>query len=417
MSRRLVPGPAMLVVLALAGCGAARRSAPVTPHACGTQWVASWAASPSDASSLRPRLQEQTLRMIVAPHLGGGTLRVHLSNRYGAAPVTLGPVSVAAAGDGAAVQPGTLRPVRFAGAPTVTIPPGGEAVSDPVALAVAPFAGLAVSVFVPGSVPRPTEHVITRQRSWLTPPRSGDHVADLGPGAFAKSGAGGFSTGWYFLDAIDVLAPQGTGAVVAFGDSLTDGFQGEGSVLREQLAGIDANARYPDDLARRLRAAGVPLSVVDEGIIGDQLLVGGRARFAMDGLRPAGVSDVIVLEGINDIGADPGIAASRLVDAYRGLVAQAHAAGVRIQLGTLTPDGGARGPQAEAVRREVNAWIRGQHVADGVVDFDAAVRDRSDSSRLDPAYDGSDHVHLDPAGYRAMADAVELGALARPSCA
>lgn len=399
--------------------------------ACTTHWVGSWAASPS-GDSVTQSLADQTVRMIVAPHLGGRTLRVHLTNRYGAGPVRLGPVTIGVAGLGASLRSGSERAVSFGGQSTIVIPAGGDAVSDPVKLRFGAFEDLAVSVFVPGAVTHPDEHLITRQTSYLSPRGSGDAGASIGGAAFtrtttARLSSGRFSTGWYFLDGVDVLAPGSTGAVVAFGDSLTDGYQPVGSRGAEDLADLNANERYTDFLQRRLTAAQIPLSVLNAGVSGDQLLhsglptygQAGLVRFAPDVLDQAGVTDVIVLIGLNDIAV--GATARELIAGYKLLIDRAHAAGVAIQLGTLTPTGGALEPAyasaaAVGVREAVNHWIRTQRYSDGIVDFDAAVRDAENPGALTPADAGSDDLHLSPAGNRVLAGAVDLGRLARPDC-
>ncbi len=221
------------------------------------------------------------------------------------------------------------------------------------------------------------------------------------------------------------------GRSLAFGDSITDGFQGTLTPLNENLSTIDTNGRYPDDLQRRLLAAHIPLSVLNAGISGNRVLQDGQipmfgpaaiTRFRLDALSESGVTDVIVLEGINDIGQTNGITAQQLIDGYENLIAQAHQARLKIELGTLTPSGGTVVPAygdaaANQLREQVNAWIRSQRLSDGVIDFDAAVRDPSDPSRIYPPYDGGDHLHFDLAGYQAMANAVNLGSLPLASCA
>jgi lysophospholipase L1-like esterase len=404
--------------------------APVPLHrqaarACPEHWVGSWEASPSGVSTTQS-LEYQTVRMIIAPHLGGSTLRVHLGNRFGSAPVTLGPVTVGLRGAGASLVAGSERQVSFGGRSTVVLQPGADAVSDAVSLRFGPFRDLAVSLYVPGVVTRPDEHFSTRQTSYLTPRGSGDQTAQISSPAFAPTATDGFSTGWYFLDGVDVRAPGPTGAVVTLGDSITDGFQAT-SANKEDLSTIDTNGRYPDDLERRLEAAGIPLSVLNAGISGDELLAsglptfgpGGLARFGPDVLAQAGVTDAIVLEGTNDIAR--GASAGRLIAAYEQLISRAHAAGVAIQLGTITPAGRARqaayaAASSGGVRDQVNQWIRTQHFSDGIVDFDAAVRDPKDPNAISPAYDGGDGLHLSLAGYEAMARAVNLAELARPNC-
>jgi len=423
----------VIVVVLLITVGKSGSTNPIplrrpVPAACTEHWVGSWEASPSGVSLDQPLL-DRTVRMIIAPHLGGTRLRVRLTNRYGTVPVTLGPVTIGVRASGASLVPGSERAVRFGRRSLVTIPAGGEVLSGPVNLRFSAFLDLAVSVFVRGLVKYPTDHFTTRQTSYFSPPRSGDHAPALSGTAFTEKTTGKFSTGWYFLDGIDVLAPGRVGAVVAFGDSITDGFQGKGSAGTEQFATINVNGRYPDDLAHRLFAAKIPLSVLNAGITGNQLIKSGLplfgpsglSRFRIDALAQSGVSDVIVLEGINDIAQTPPASASRLIAAYEKLISEAHAAGVAIQLGTLTPTGGAASAAygdaaANTVRERVNRWIRSQHLSDGIVDFDAAVRDPSDPRRIDPAYDGSDHLHFNLAGYRVLAGAVNLVALARPDC-
>jgi|tagenome__1003787_1003787.scaffolds.fasta_scaffold20984805_3 lysophospholipase L1-like esterase len=428
----------LILAAALSGVAkadtAASAAAGSSTPACGPDhWVGSWTASPGDGGFSRALLANQTLRMIIAPHLGGRRLRIHLSNRFGSSPVTLGPVTVGLKGDGPSLIAGSQRPVRFTGSATITIASGADVVSDPVELTFSPFEDLAISVAIPGSVTKPTEHYFTRQTSYLTPAGTGDHAADTSGAAFTQTTESNHnSTGWYFLDEVDVEAGDRIGAVAAFGDSTTDGFQGDLLPFNEQLATIDANTRWPDFLQRRLIAAHIPLSVLNTALDGNRILQdgflppfgpSGISRFRIDALGPAGISDVIVLEGINDIGMAPpgGITAQQIIDGYRNLIEQAHRARLEIQLGTLTPAGGVVIPtygdaQADQLRRQVNAWIRGQRLSDGVSDFDAAVRDPSDPSRIYPPYDSSDHLHFNAAGYQAMADAVQLGQLRAPQC-
>ena len=220
---------------------------------------------------------------------------------------------------------------------------------------------------------------------------------------------------WYYLSGLVVRSPGAAGTVVAFGDSITDGVQST----------VGANVRWPNDLARRLDAQRGPgLSVADEGIGGNRVLIGSRccgasaeARFARDALDQPGVRDIIVLEGINDIGfgagppnAGPDVSAARIIAGYEQLIAQAHARGLRIFGATLLPFQGAGYYTAagEATREAVNTWIRTSGAFDGVIDFDAVMRDPADPLRLNPAYDSGDHLHPDDAGYQAMADAINL---------
>jgi lysophospholipase L1-like esterase len=276
----------------------------------------------------------------------------------------------------------------------------------------------------------PREHFTARQTSYYTLPGVGDHATDAGGGAFSEH-----TTARYYVDGLDVMAAGNVGSVVAFGDSITDGFQSSSALtVPETTSSLNTNGRWPDDLQRRLLAAGNPtISILNAGISGNKVLSnaqlplpffgpGGLSRFRLDALDQAGVTEIIVLEGINDIGSSA--AAAPLEAGLQQLVTEAHAAGLKIQLGTLTPAGSAAGAeasygtaQADATRQQVNTWIRsGAGGADGFVDFDAAVRSPADPNEILPAYNGGDGLHFDLAGYQAMANAVNLAALPGPSC-
>jgi lysophospholipase L1-like esterase len=409
----------------LAGSASSHAARPVRCSA--SHWVASWIDSPSDAvGGLDASLQHfhggprQTYRMIITPHLGGALLRVALSNRFGSRPVRFTRVTIAREAAGAALVRGTVRTVRFGRRETVTVGRGGQALSDPVRLRFRAFENLAVSLYVPVYAGYPTEHFTARQTSYYTRPRAGDRASDPTVAGFAYT-----TTARYWVDGLDVLAPRRVGAVVAFGDSLTDGYQGPPSVFPETAATLNTNGRWPDDLQRRLLAARMPLSILNAGISGNELLgyskppygPPGVLRFRRDALAQPGVRGVIALEGGNDIAA-AGRNAAQIEAGLRRLVGMAHRAGLKILLGTLTPALG--GTRYEETIDQVNAWIRrGGAGSNGYVDFWAAVRDPAPPGQLLPAYDGGDGVHLDLAGYRAMADAVSLSALRsmQPRCA
>lgn len=253
-------------------------------------WVGVWAAPPSDASrgtdtfdpfdwdqydaSRNPKsvTRNETTRAILTPTFGGSTTRLRLSNRFGTVPVTFTRVTVALRASEAALVPGTVAPLTFGGDQTVTAAPGQDVVSDPVGFSFEAFQPLAVSVYVAGDIGKPTEHFTARQTSYLTPEDAGDHTGDIDGRAFTQR-----TTTRPFVSGIEVLAPLSTGAVVALGDSLTDGYQEPASGPPEAREGIDADGRWPDVLARRLVAAGRPLSVLNVGLSGNRLLQDGTA--------------------------------------------------------------------------------------------------------------------------------------------
>jgi lysophospholipase L1-like esterase len=381
--------------------------------------VATWGASPQSpiAGTLSSRgFAGQTLRQIVFSSVGGAMARVRLSNAFGASPLRIARASIAVQRHGAQLAPGTVRALSFSGRTSVVIPPGGTAVSEPVALGARPALHLAVSLYLRARTGPVTQHTQARQVNYLA---TGAHALDPAGRAFTAQ-----TESWYVLTGVDVLAPsRNRGAVVAFGDSITDGVG----------AALNANARYPNVLARRFAARrGPTLSVIDEGIGGNRVLhatpccgIAAVDRFRRDVLGQPGVREIILLEGVNDIGQSQSqgpltaphapVSALEIVDGYARIIAMAHAAGLKVFGATLTPFRGARywTPAGEAKREAVNRWIETSRAFDGVIDFASALAQPGHPQRLAPTFDSGDHLHPDAAGYRAMARAVSLAMLLR----
>jgi lysophospholipase L1-like esterase len=410
------------IALALAGGSPATaspdRAAPATAApapAGGGSWVTTWSASPQVAvpgTLSATGFDNQTVRNIVFTSTGGNAARVVLTNVFGTSPLHVGHVTLAIAGAGAAVRAGTVGRVTFGGSSSIEIPPGAQVLSDPVTMRVPALTDLAVSVYLPGPTGAATIHSDAQQDNWVS--GTGDHAADPGAAAFTTG-----SQSWYYVSDVIVRSPGAAGTVVAFGDSITDGFQST----------VNSNARWPNDLARRLAARpGPALSVADEGISGDRVLndslccgVNAVARFERDALDQPGVRDVIVLIGINDFGFSAlppnpvynpvtDVSAAQVIAGYQQLAAQAHARGLKIIGATLLPFKGAAYYTAagEAKREAVNAWIRSSGAWDGVIDFDKVMRDPADPLLLNPAYNSGDNLHPNDAGYQVMANAVSL---------
>jgi lysophospholipase L1-like esterase len=387
-------------------------------HPGGGPWVTTWSASPQVAvpgTLSATGFDNQTVRDIVFTSAGGNAARVVLTNVFGTSPLRVGHVTLAIAGSGAAVRAGTVARVSFGGSSSIEIPPGAQALSDPVTMRVPALTDLAVSVYLPGQTGAATIHSDAQQDNWVS--GTGDHAGDAGAGAFTTD-----SQSWYYVSDVIVRSPGAAGTVVAFGDSITDGFQST----------VNANARWPNDLARRLEARhGPALSVADEGISGDRVLndslccgVNAVARFERDALDQPGVRDVIVLIGINDFGFSAlppnpiynpvtDVSAAQVIAGYQQLIAQAHARGVKVIGATLLPFKGAAYYTAagEAKREAVNAWIRSGRAWDAVIDFDKVMRDPADPLALNPAYNSGDNLHPNDAGYQVMANAVSPGTL------
>jgi lysophospholipase L1-like esterase len=374
-------------------------------------WTAGWTTAlvPGDPTGRSGEgLHDQTVRDMVRISVAGELLRVRVSNLFGTATLHVGRVSVGRRHDAAALQPGSLRTATFGGAPDVDVPAGGEVRSDPVPFAVRDGTDLAVSVYVPGHSGAVTRHPRALGSSYLA---DGDATGIAG-----RTPYGTGVTEWWLLAGVDVRTAAPVPTVVAFGDSITDGV---GSTPRR-------DRRWPTLLADRVTAAGGGLTVVDTGLSGNR--VAGRggvgsgvdavARFDRDALAVPNVSTVLLLEGINDLRTTPRPAGS-VIAGYQDLVTRAHARGIRVVAGTILPAGRTRtwSRAKEQARQEVNAWIRRSGAFDGVVDFDAVLRDPRHPDRLRRRYDSGDHLHPGDDGYAAMARAVPLSLLRGPTSA
>jgi lysophospholipase L1-like esterase/glyoxylase-like metal-dependent hydrolase (beta-lactamase superfamily II) len=373
------------------------------------QWVSAWSAAPDQEG---PPLTGKTIRQVVRPTIGGSQVRVRLSNLYGSAAVTLGPVRIAKHAGESAIQAGTDRAMTFGGKPTVTIARGGDVLSDPVALPVTALEQLAVSLYVVDSGKATTWHGVGMQTAYLV---SGDLTAAT------KLPGSETDTSRYLLTDVEVAASADARTIVVIGDSITDGV---GSAN-------DANRRWPDALADRLRADPTlaSVAVINSGIAGNRLLndasepfVGPSllSRLERDALSKPNVRWIILLSGSNDISASDmlnsprdKVSAQQIIAGMKQLIERAHARGVKVYGATVLPKAGvgkpfSHTPEAQAKRNEVNAWIRNSGAFDAVVDFERLMRDPARPEHLAAAYDSGDHLHPNEAGFKAMAAAIDL---------
>jgi lysophospholipase L1-like esterase len=346
--------------------------------------------------------KNQTLRQIVHTSLGGSRVRVVVSNAFGTIPLEIGAAHVALREKDAAIQPKSDRPLTFGGQTSTMVAAGAVAVSDPATLAVPTGGDVVVDLYLPGDTSTfpLTTHQGAQQQNYIS--GDGNHAGDPDFAGAATTQA------WFFLARVEVDAPPNAAAVVAFGDSITDGTRST----------PNTNNRWPDEFARRLAAAKIPLGVLNEGIAGNRVLCDGAgvsalARFDRDVLVQSGAKYVVVLESINDIGigrSSPVPTANDLIAAHRQLIDRAHARGLTIYGATLTPFEGAAyfTQEGEAKRQAVNAFIRTGKAYDGVIDFDAAVRDPMTPSKIQMKFNPGDNLHMNDAGYQAMAGAIDL---------
>ena len=372
------------------------------------RWVGTWAAAPMGAANADAKYggADVTLRELVHVSMGGPLVRVVLTNEFGTEPLVIGGVHMALSKADGTIGLPSANAMTFGGKSSITIPAGAMAVSDPAALTLPAFADVAVSIFVPAqTIHRVSVHEFANQTSYLS---SGDEVSKV------KLTDPKEIHSWPFLKGIDVKVEGASGSIVCFGDSITDG----ASSTR------DANSRWPDLLARRLQGGKKTrsLGVLNEGIGGNRVLHDGTgpnalARFDRDVIAQAGVRYLVILEGINDLGiaAAPTnphdvVSAEDLIQGYRQMAERAHARGIKVYGATLTPYMGAgySSPAGEAIRQAVNGWIRTSHELDGFIDFDKATRDPANAALFAGFADSGDHLHPKDAGYKAMADAIDL---------
>jgi lysophospholipase L1-like esterase len=382
------------------------------------RWVATWgtamqqfpppappAAGAPPAPPVITNFHDQTVRMIVPITIPGKRARVHFSNTFGAAPVSFAAAHLALREKDSSIVKGSDRAITFGGKTGITIPAGASVVSDPVDLDLPALSEVAISLYVPGDAERPTRHALGLHTTYIS--KQGDAT---GATAIAEPAT---SQSWYWLSGIDVLASNDSAALIAFGDSITDGARST----------PDTNRSWPSVLAQRLNAnaATKNISVINRGIAGNRVLrdfVGSNAlaRFDSDVLGQPGVKWMIVLEGINDIGfglrtpADA-VTADELIAGLNQLAERAHLHGLQVIGATATPYEGANyySEGGEATRQTVNTWIRTSGTYDAVVDFEKVVADPDNPKKLRAEFDSGDHLHPNDAGYKAMAEAINLG--------
>jgi lysophospholipase L1-like esterase len=355
---------------------------------------------------------KQTVRQIVRTSIGGDEVRVRLANTFGDIPLVIGAARLALRDSGERIDPASDHVLTFSGGPSITIPPGALAVSDPVALTVPALSELAVSIYFPEPTISTTVHAFAFQTNYFSP--VGDFTAE------AAMPVETTAQSWVFLTGIDVTVAEPTGVIVALGDSITDG----------AFSMPDTNQRWPDVIAERLAAdSGQPtMAVLNAGIGGNRLLnnppegfdfagPNALARFDRDVLGQPGVTHLIVFEGINDIGmpalsgdAAESVSADELIAGLRQIAERAHEHGIAAFGATITPFAGAMyfTDEGEAIRQSVNDWIRSGGAFVAVLDFDEVVRDPQQPTRLLPAFDSGDHLHPNDAGFAAMGESIDL---------
>lgn len=400
----------MAFIASLAACGGSSDST--------SSFASAWTAPQQDYNENLPAafgggrlappisFSNQTIRQIVHVSYGGPAVRLKFSNMFGQAPVTLSSIRVAKSTGGSNIDTTTDQAVLFSGANSVTLPPGVEVLSDPIDYALGANANIAVSLFVPAGTPAGSGHITSVQTNYVA---SGNVVSA------ASLTVTETATSYFWLAAVDAAGADKPRVMVAFGDSITDGFQST----------IDANSRWPNLLDNKIQAAGTfgRFSVVNAGIAGNRWiydLIGpnGSGRFGHDVLGVPGVTHVTILMGINDLGLGqfvPGqsVTSDQVIAAITTAVQRAKGQGLKVFLGTLLPVGGSiyDSPTVETERSAINTWIRANATVDGVLDFDQVVRDPGNPTAILPAFDSGDHIHPNDQGYQAMANAFPLGEL------
>jgi lysophospholipase L1-like esterase len=413
---------ALLTLLVLATLGGPSMAQTPIPDG---HWVSAWTTSlflstPLPGSPAESPITDKTVRVVTRPTIGGKRLRVRLSNEFGMAPLTIAAAHIALTDQDSRIQPATDHVLTFGGSPRIVIPAGAPAFSDPVEIAVKPFAEVSISLYVPGAAATVSSHQQSLHDSYFAGPGDMTSMQEL-PNPETRRPV-------YFVSGIDIWAPSNTGTTVAFGDSITEG--------AGQKSGqyID----YPDQLAKRLAAQGeTTIAVVNQGIGGNRILhdVAGPSalsRFDRDVLSLPGTANLIVLLGINDIGfprvrmpgakgteakempfASQAVSADEMIVGLQQIISRARAHGIKVFGATLTPFEGTNSydESGEAIRQAVNKWIRSTDAFDAIIDFDKAIRDPEHPAKVRQEYDSGDHIHPSAAGYKAMADLIPLNLL------
>jgi lysophospholipase L1-like esterase len=395
-------------------------------------WVSAWSSAMHAPLSFVPGqaisgLGNRTLRMIVRPTIAGERIRLRFSNECGNQPLLIGAAHVALVSKDDKIIPESDRTLTFAGKGSSSIPPGAPMLSDPIDLNFSAFAEIAVSIYLTGKVDNTTFHLAGQKPTYLSDPGDFTATPEMSNATTKPS--------WFFLSGLEVFAPSQTTATLALGDSITDGVGAKQGDYQD----------WPDLLANRLAAQkGFPgMAVVNTGIGGNRVLYDGAgvsalARFDRDVLAQPGIANIILLEGINDIGwphmkppaPRPGapaqaaastespfakefVSAQDIIAGYQQIIDRAHQHGIKVFIATLLPYEGADyyTEDGEAIRAAVNQWIRTGNAADGYFDFDKAVRDPSHPTRFRDGYHSGDNLHPSAIGYKAMVDAVDLAVL------
>ena len=378
------------------------------------RWVGTWSASPQTAeppivAPTPAAFDNQTIRQVLRTSISGQRVRVRLTNEFGTAPLAIGAVTIARHAGGAAIVAGSDRPLHFSGRTAFTIPAGAPALSDPIDFDVPAVGNIVVSIHLPKPTPASTFHSLGVATTYVS--GTGDYTATPVLPTLTTT------TSWFFVSGVSVEAGKREAAIVALGDSITDGF----------ASTVDTNRRWPNLLAQRLQSGPRTrhLAVLNHGISGNRTLwdlfgPNAQARLDRDVLAAPGAKWVIFLEGINNIGlpgafgfANQVVSADDIIAGHRQLIARAHERGLKIFGCTLTPFEGTifpgyYTPEGEVKRQAVNHWIRSSGAFDAVIDFDRAVRDPAHPTQILPAYDSGDHLHPNDAGYQAMADFIDL---------
>jgi lysophospholipase L1-like esterase len=378
-----------------------------------SSWISTWTASPQSPRGVIPTsFSNRTVRQIVRVSIGGNKVRIRLSNEFGTKPVLIGAASVGLAGESSDIASGSLHSLTFGGSKSIILLPGAPALSDPVELNVAPLADVAVSLYLPAATDLGTVHQVGLQTAFVS--AAGDFTASSDFPTVDKF------ANRFFLAAVMVEPSSRARAIVMFGDSITDGTNST----------VNTNSRWPDVLARRLREAGAPVAVLNQGISGNRVLsegagVSALARFERDVLSQPGVSHVVIFLGINDIGF-PGSAietsgivrtADEIIAGYKQLIERARLRSIKVIGSPLTPfenafagmpNQGYFTSEKEAKRLAVNNWIRTSGAFDGIIDFERVLADPAHPTAIAAAYDSGDHLHPNDAGYRAMGESIDL---------